>query len=181
VKNKVVRTYDAHETARMLTMHGVRLASFKARAGAFILDFLLAAVVFGGLVLLGSRLAVKLGIPIGDVHLTFDFTHWYSLIFLVVYFTLLTYFTNGQSLGKRLFGIRVVSLARDRMTLWQSFERSLGYGASSLEFGFGFIQYFVHPNRCTVHDRIAETIVVQDRVKKDETAAPPADPSHEGA
>lgn len=31
-----------------------------------------------------------------------------------------------------------------------------------LEGGFGFIQYFIHPNHRTVHDRIAETIVVKD-------------------
>jgi uncharacterized RDD family membrane protein YckC len=49
-----------------------------------------------------------------------------------------------------------------RMTLWHSFERALGYGASALELGFGFFQYFIHPNRRTVHDRIAETIVVRD-------------------
>jgi uncharacterized RDD family membrane protein YckC len=48
------------------------------------------------------------------------------------------------------------------LTLWQSVERALGYGASFLEGGFGFVQYFFAPNRRTVHDRIAETIVVQD-------------------
>ena len=42
-------------------------------------------------------------------------------------------------------------------------KRALGYGASALEFGFGFIQYFIHPNRRTVHDRIAETIVVKKK------------------
>jgi uncharacterized RDD family membrane protein YckC len=45
-------------------------------------------------------------------------------------------------------------------------ERALGYGASFLEFGFGFLQYFIDSNRRTVHDRIAETIVIQDRKTK---------------
>jgi len=35
-----------------------------------------------------------------------------------------------------------------------------------LEFGFGFIQYFIHPNKRTVHDRIADTIVVRDPRRK---------------
>ena len=48
------------------------------------------------------------------------------------------------------------------MGLWQSLERALGYGASFLEGGFGFLQYFIHRNRQTVHDRIAETIVVDE-------------------
>ena len=38
-----------------------------------------------------------------------------------------------------------------------------GYAASALELGFGFVQYFIHPSRRTVHDRIAETIVVTSR------------------
>jgi len=57
----------------------------------------------------------------------------------------------------------VVSLVGERITLWQSVERALGYGASMLEAGTGFLQYFTHHNRCCVHDRIAETIVVSER------------------
>ena len=57
--------------------------------------------------------------------------------------------------------IRVISLVHERLTLWHSIERSLGYGASILEGGFGFMLYFIHPNRQTVHDRIAETIVIK--------------------
>jgi hypothetical protein len=49
------------------------------------------------------------------------------------------------------------------MTLWHSIERALGYGAAALEFGFGFAQFFIHPYRRTVQDRIAETIVVKEK------------------
>jgi uncharacterized RDD family membrane protein YckC len=59
--------------------------------------------------------------------------------------------------------IRVVSTAHEHLSLWSCIERALGYGASALEGGFGFVQYFIHPNRRTVHDRIAETIVVKER------------------
>jgi len=116
-----------------------------------------------GIVLPGGMLAVRPGLVTHDVNLKFDFAHWYSLVFLVVYFALATYWGNGRTPGKWLCGIRVVSLVHERMTLWHSIERGLGYGASFLEFGFGFLQYFIHPNRRTVHDRIAETIVVQDK------------------
>ncbi|HUE24899.1 MAG TPA: RDD family protein [Bryobacteraceae bacterium] len=67
---------------------------------------------------------------------------------------------QSKNPGQRLLRIRVVSLVHRRMSLWHSVERALGYGASVLELGFGFLQYFIHPNRRTVHDRIAETIVV---------------------
>jgi len=82
----------------------------------------------------------------------------------VLFFGLSLYIGNGKTLGKLLFRIRVVSLVHHRMSLWHSVERALGYGASALELGFGFLQYFIHPNRRTVHDRIAETIVVCDPV-----------------
>ena len=81
----------------------------------------------------------------------------------VAYFALATFAGNGSTPGKRLLGIRVVSLVHDRITLWHCVERALGYAASFLEAGFGFLQYFTHPNRQTVHDRIAETIVVRAR------------------
>ena len=80
-----------------------------------------------------------------------------------MYFGLTTYVGKGRTPGKWLLNIRVVSLVHERLGLWHSIERALGYGASALEFGFGFAQYFVHSNHRTVHDRIAETIVVADR------------------
>jgi uncharacterized RDD family membrane protein YckC len=87
--------------------------------------------------------------------------HGWELLSLPLYFGLWTYFGHGQTLGKKLMKIRVISLVHEHLTLWHSIERSLGYGASILEGGFGFLQFFIHPNRQTVHDRIAETIVVR--------------------
>jgi uncharacterized RDD family membrane protein YckC len=159
-----MQTYNAHETERMHQVHGAPLASFKARAAAFVIDFFAAFVLFTAIFILGVRLLSSLGLlkVETDINLEFDLHHWYSLVFVVLYFGLSTYLGNGKTPGKWLLGIRVVSLAHERMSLWHSFERALGYGASALEFGFGFIQYFIHPNRRTVHDRIAETIVVRE-------------------
>ena len=84
------------------------------------------------------------------------------MLYLTLFLGLSNYLGNGRTLGKRLVGIRVVSLVHRRLSLWHSFERALGYGASTLELGFGFFQYFIHPYRRTVHDRIAETIVVRE-------------------
>ena len=81
-------------------------------------------------------------------------------------FGTLTYLGHGQIPGKRLRGIRVVSLVHDRISLWQSIEQALGYGASALELGFGFLRYFVHPNTQTVHDRIAGTIVISENTAR---------------
>ena len=72
-----------------------------------------------------------------------------ELIAPILYFGLFTYWGNGRTPGKRLLGIRVVSLVHERMNLWHSIERALGYGAATLEFGFGFLQFFLHPYRRT--------------------------------
>ena len=153
--------YHPHETQRMLALAGRELASFRRRSAAIAIDMLALILVFVGL-----------AIPVAlwyehhriDAHIEFNpFENWYSTLLPVIYCGLVVWRTNGLTLGKWLTGIRIVSLTRERITLWQSVERALGYGASLLEAGSGFIQYGIHPNKQTVHDRIAETIVVRER------------------
>lgn len=121
-----MQTYNAHETKRMHQVHGARLASFQARAAAFVIDFLVAFVLFAAVFILGARLASSLGLLKieTNVNLEFDLHHWYSLVFVVLYFGFSTYLGNGETPGKWLVGIRVVSLAHERMSLWHSLERA---------------------------------------------------------
>jgi len=171
-------TYDAHETARMHALRGRRLASFGERGAAFLLDLAVGFLLFLALTvasayLLGDSLTFHVsGLRIRafeadpsrpdlQVRLTF-FEGLLGIAWWVAYFGISTYVGRGQTVGKRLLHIRVVSLVHERLGLWHAIERALGYGASLLEFGFGFLQFFVHPNRRTVHDRIAETIVIRD-------------------
>jgi len=166
-KKRPIRVYQPHETARMQELAGLELASFASRACAFGIDFVLASAIFLGcffvLIKMGAVTAIlkRLGMT-GDYHLELDFEHWYGLLYFVVFFGLSVYIGNGKTVGKWLMRIRVVSVVHRRMSLWHSVERALGYGASALELGFGFLQYFIHPNRRTVHDRMAETIVIRD-------------------
>ena len=166
---KVTR-YNAAETERSRELHGQPLASFAARAGALATDFVLAGVCFMVIVYPVAVMLMQSGVieTHGDVVLRLNFfRNWYSVVWLVLYFGLTTYRGKGQTPGKKLFGIRVVSVVHTHLGLWHSLERALGYGASALEFGFGFFQYFLDPNRRTVHDRIAETIVIRTRLSKD--------------
>jgi uncharacterized RDD family membrane protein YckC len=150
----------------MLELNGLELASFASRALAILIDFAIAAVLFMGGLMLSVKLAnryTSLGQDNRHINLELNFfENWYSIVYLVLFFGLSVYLGNGRTLGKRVMGIRVVSLVHHKMSLWHSIERALGYGASALEFGFGFVQYFIHPNRRTVHDRMAETIVIRD-------------------
>jgi len=145
------------------------LASFKQRAIAFAIDLVLALIVL----MIGIGITAfcywmyKTGGKGGTFVLHFDEKSWYGQLILdillpILYFGLSTYFWNGKTPGKRIMKIRTVSLIHKKITLWHSIERALGYIAASLEFGFGFFQYFIHPNHQTVQDRIAETIVISE-------------------
>ena len=159
-------TYNAHETTRMIEVHGSPLASFWDRGLAFLLDLVFMSVLFAVVGSFVEPLLRNWEILSSEEELTLALNlNWYSIAWSVLYFGLATWIGNGQTPGKALLGIRTVSLVHTKMTLWHSIERALGYGASLLEFGFGFFQYFIHPNKRTVHDRIAETIVVT--VKKE--------------
>jgi len=166
--------YTAHETNRMKELEGNQLASFRDRGLAIIVDLCVVIV----LLLLCLVMALFISGKPQNVKFKFDEKlntsvavnrteeAWarYAVEFGVplVYWGLLTYLTNGKTIGKWLAGIRVVSTKHEHISLWQSIERALGYSISALEFGFGFLQYFIVPNRRTTHDRIAETIVVQE-------------------
>ncbi|MGE0442281.1 MAG: RDD family protein [Gemmatimonadales bacterium] len=153
--------FQPHADDQIVALTGKRLAPFGRRALAFVLDFGIATTVF---VLLAIPVAARLRqMGMADrIHLGF-FDNWYSIAWLVAYFSVGHYWGNGRTIGKRLFRMRVVSLHHERLSLWHAIERALGYAASGLEAGFGFLQYFIHPYRQTVHDRIAETIVVDER------------------
>jgi uncharacterized RDD family membrane protein YckC len=150
----------------MAELEGVPLASFPARAVAFAIDMAIAAVSFVGVGMAGALVAVKLGWIHDNVLISFDpfhHEHWQSVIYFVVFIAASNYIGNGATIGKKAMKIRALSLRHRRLSLWHSIERSLGYGASALEGFFGFFQYFTDPNHRTVHDRIAETIVVTER------------------
>jgi uncharacterized RDD family membrane protein YckC len=156
-------TYHAHEIQRMIDLDGVELSSFIRRAAAFFLDLAAAAVLFIPVASLIEMFLLKAGLMNENTEIIFALNlNWYSIAWTVLYYGLATYIGNGKTPGKWVLGIRVISLVHKRITLWHSVERALGYGASLLEFGFGFIQYFIHPNKRTLHDRIGETIVVRE-------------------
>jgi uncharacterized RDD family membrane protein YckC len=86
-----------------------------------------------------------------------------DIVLPILYFGILLWRGKGQTPGKRITKIRVVSLMHRHITFWHSIERALGYAAAALEGGFGFFQFFINPYRRCAQDRLAETIVVTER------------------
>ena len=156
-------SFDPHDSARATSLQGVPLAPFARRFGAYLVDFLLVILTWAPAEFARQYLLLSLRHQKADIHIEFDYHHWSNVVWLILYFGTFVWATNGLTPGKKLFGIRILSLSHPRISLWQAIERALGYGASALEAGFGFLQYFTAKNHCCVHDRIAETIVINER------------------
>jgi uncharacterized RDD family membrane protein YckC len=151
----------------------ITIASYFSRILSFLFDVLIICLIYVILQLLFQFL----GFQVNSINVK-NFTHVEfesenlgntAKIFIkcilisipTIYFTLTTFFLNGQTLGKKICKIRIVSLYHNRIGFWHCLERSLGYVASTLEFGLGFVQAVWNYNRMTLHDKIAETTVIK--------------------
>lgn len=153
------RRYQSHESARMEALNGLPLATFWQRALGYWIDLALAAVIWAPSEVAWRRFVLHEE----NIFVKWNFHEPGNIIVMLFYWGLFNYFGNGRTPGKLIARTKIVSLTGERMGLWQSFERTLGYGAALLEGGMGFVQYFRDRNRMCAQDRLAETIVVDMR------------------
>ena len=154
------------------------LATIKKRFVAFLIDWIILILIYFSMIIIFALFDMtlsKINVQgIFEVEIEMDNSPSYLITILkflfgllpVFYFTISFYFCKGQTIGKYFLRIRVLSLYHEHIGLWHCIERSLGYFASALEFGFGYIQAFWNPNRMSLHDKIGETIVIERPVKK---------------
>lgn len=81
----------------------------------------------------------------------------------IVYFSLLPALWGGQTLGKKLLGLRVVELTGQPITVMRGLRRYGGYAAGMATGGLGFLQVLFDPNRQGIQDRTAHTVVLDVR------------------
>ena len=158
----------------MLALAGTPLARFWPRFAAYCIDISFVLVTYIPMEFARQYLVARFLHHEENIHfdVKFDFHEVGNLVWLVLYYGLSVWMTNGRTIGKWLMGLRVVSLTHRKISFWQAVERALGYGASALECFFGFYQFFLNHNRQCVHDRIAETIVICEPRKGPETTPP---------
>ncbi len=150
------------------------LATFRRRYVAYLIDTAIISIILAFIYFwLGKNNMniTKLNVHgLFNVELEMNGTHSALVILLfkflfallpAIYFTISFYFWKGQTIGKHLLRLRVISLYHEHIGFWQSFDRGLGYYASTAEFFIGFIQAAWNPNRMALHDKMAETIVIQ--------------------
>ena len=84
----------------------------------------------------------------------------------IIYFTFLPYWWKGQTIGKKVFGLRVVELTGKQLTIMNCLGRYGGYAAGMATGMIGFIQVLWDDNRQAIQDKIAHTVVIDLRQPK---------------
>lgn len=134
------------------------IASVGTRFAAYLMDVAILSV----LSLLTVYLAMSVAGVSGRLGQTVAMGVPVFLILYVLYFWILTAF-GGQTLGKRVLGIRVVTDSGEEPRLGRSFLRVIGYFVSSAVLYMGFIWSIFDSRSQGWHDKIARTYVVRDQ------------------
>lgn len=86
-----------------------------------------------------------------------------STLLTVLYYTIMTA-RSGATVGKKVFGIKVVRADGGPISFGQSLLRhTIGYLASAVVFALGFIWIGFDPHKQGWHDKIARTYVVRNQ------------------
>lgn len=78
----------------------------------------------------------------------------------------------GTSPGKRVVRLRIVDADTGKpMTVRQAMLRTVGYLLTFCIFGAGFLWVFFNPRKQALHDRLANTVVIDEALTADRSRA----------
>lgn len=145
-------------------------AGFWRRLPAFIIDNIILQILTEIII---TPLKLNLDInetsfsSIEDIIQNLDTFIIYGLSAIAIYMTIsCLYFTlfhgsTGQTIGKKIMGVKVVPVADGMMTYRKAFVRYIGYGISEIPLFLGFLWIAFDKNKQGWHDKIAGTYVVK--------------------
>lgn len=153
------------------TMKG-QYAGFASRFVAFAIDLALVLVTAGVInwVMIATLglVGIDLRTPLSEGSNWFQTVVFIGAVFLLVLmpFLLLTAYwllfwtTTGQTIGKRIVGVRVVRFDGERMRAGNAVRRIVMYFVSMLPLFLGFIWILIDDERRGWHDKVAGTCVI---------------------
>ncbi|WP_155592757.1 RDD family protein [Lysinibacillus cavernae] len=160
---------NASEDSAKHKNYSLKTAGFWIRLWAFLLDgFIISAVG---------------GILVNPIFYLMDWSLsesvWYAPISIIMailyysYFVLMTKFF-GQTLGKMVFGLRVISLKHDKLT-WSDvlFRDWIGRIINNIFMPL-YILVVILPENQGLHDYFADTTVVHEKIFIEKEVAPPS-------
>jgi uncharacterized RDD family membrane protein YckC len=146
----------------------LRYASFETRLVAFVLDVIVLFSVFL-LFIAVAGLQLLLRSDFGDVDPP-DSAFYLAAIILLVYFFpffplyfLSLWVWRGQTVGKMAMAIKVVRRDGHPLGVGTALLRLVGYLFSTLLLFAGFLMIAFDQQRRGLHDRLADTLVVEPR------------------
>lgn len=132
-------------------------AGFFLRLVAFLIDMLVAGGIF-------EILKVFLPLDMEANILNFSLGEVLSTGLTLAYFTLMTLFTNGRTLGKMILGLRVVSLTSDKLTFSQIIIREICGRFVLNKFKILYLITGLSPKKQGLFDILLDTTVVKEEI-----------------
>lgn len=130
-------------------------ASFGLRAFAFIVDMLVIGAIYKILI---NVLGIDLDYEIYGIEMA-EILRW---IVTILYFVIISFVTKGQSLGKMIVGIRVVSLTSDKLDLGQILIREIAGRLIQNTIMILYLLPIFTPKNQSLIDFFVDTAVVKD-------------------
>lgn len=149
---------SSEQPSQISTGESLQYAGFGRRLLAYILDgLLLSALPFSFFILKGYSASQGF-----SPTLTLA-----SLVVSFIYFVLLWVNYNGQTIGKRIFGIKIIAIDNQPLGYTKAILRWIGYYLSMVPFFLGFLWIIWDKEKRGWHDKIAGTkvIVIDPRPK----------------
>ena len=138
------------------SLPGFAYAGFFIRLVAFAIDMLVISAINRILQsVLNPNIELGLGISLASI------IYW---LISLGYFTLMTYFNNGQTLGKMITNIRVVSLNGEKADLWQIVSRETFGRYVQNKFVVLYLIIGFAPMKQSLADILSDTVVIRDNV-----------------
>jgi uncharacterized RDD family membrane protein YckC len=153
-------------------MDGTRPAGFWIRAAAAFVDFGVLCLVQ---VSFGYVGALAVGPDVATVPAFLPLVWTFTVLFAVLYTTVLHARVAGQTLGKMLVGVRVMGVDGSLLSFGAALLRFIGYFASLGTLGLGFIMAGLRRDKRALHDLLAGSRVV--RVARVASPAPVMEPA----
>lgn len=141
-------------------------AGFVTRLVAMAIDLALLSVVITTVTVLGQFVGQSLHAGIWTLRFIALGTTGFSVGLYILYFVGLTAL-GGQTLGKRIMGVRVLRVDGRQVPVKASIKRYIGTWIS-LPFFWGYLMVLVDSRRRAFHDKLAGTVVIYYSIPRGE-------------
>jgi uncharacterized RDD family membrane protein YckC len=154
------------EAAKPPATERIPWGGFWVRSMAMAMDSVILMLLMAIFVVLGF-LSLSMGVT-GDreipilrqILIVLPITLPLGLALMLSYFTFF-HGTWGQTIGKMIFGLRVVRTTGHPLTFSRAFARALGYFVSAIPFFLGFFWVALNSDKRSWHDAITDTMVIR--------------------